>query len=182
MLLFYFCVQRLRHRQHQLLRQQPQPSDRSLKFKQSTFLMRRSIVKRIIAQIHSTTKVSDNIGVYYSWRVIIISLEYQVSYCKAMKRSHVFNIWNWMEQNCLCVPGTRYQSNLNEIDKSEQKSQVDGSSKVIEWSTKDESHAASKCFFADDHFLFIFLWFSVFFDLLKRSLFAFIWMSNQSSF
>ncbi|XP_055296835.1 lachesin-like [Sitodiplosis mosellana] len=39
--------------------------------------------------------------------------------------------------------GLKYQSNLNEIDKSEQKSQGDSSSKVFEWPSKDESHAAS---------------------------------------
>lgn len=40
----------------------------------------------------------------------------------------------------------KYQSNLNEIDKSEQKLQVDSSSKVFEWPSKDESHADSKFF------------------------------------
>lgn len=40
--------------------------------------------------------------------------------------------------------GLKYQSNLNEIDKSEQKSHVDSSSKVFEWPSKDESHADSK--------------------------------------
>lgn len=42
------------------------------------------------------------------------------------------------------ISGLKYQSNLNEIDKSEQKSQVDSSSKVFEWPPKDESHADSK--------------------------------------
>lgn len=44
------------------------------------------------------------------------------------------------------ISGLKYQSNLNEIDKSEQKSHVDSSSKVLEWPSKDESRAASKCF------------------------------------
>lgn len=48
--------------------------------------------------------------------------------------------------------GMKYQSNLNEIDKSEQKSQADSSSKVFEWPSKDESHAESK--FANYLFLF----------------------------
>lgn len=40
--------------------------------------------------------------------------------------------------------GLKYQSNLNEIDKSEQKSQVDSSSKVFEWPSKDEAHVDSE--------------------------------------
>lgn len=46
----------------------------------------------------------------------------------------------------LARTGLKYQSNLNEIDKSEQKSQVDSSSKVFEWPSKDEEHADSKYF------------------------------------
>lgn len=47
----------------------------------------------------------------------------------------------------LSVSGMKYQSNLNEIDKSEHKSQADGSSKVYEWPSKEESHTNSKWFF-----------------------------------
>lgn len=50
----------------------------------------------------------------------------------------------------------KYQSNLNEIDKSEQKSQVDSSSKVFEWPSKDESHAESKFIFEDFSYLVFF--------------------------
>lgn len=38
----------------------------------------------------------------------------------------------------------KFQSNLNEIDKFEQKSQADSSSKVYEWPSKDEAHVESK--------------------------------------
>lgn len=38
----------------------------------------------------------------------------------------------------------KYQSNLNEIDKSEQKSQSDSGSKVYEWPSKENSHVESK--------------------------------------
>lgn len=41
-------------------------------------------------------------------------------------------------------PGMKFQSNLNEIDKFEQKSQADSSSKVYEWPSKDEAHVESK--------------------------------------
>lgn len=40
--------------------------------------------------------------------------------------------------------GMKFQSNLNEIDKFEQKSQADSSSKVYEWPSKDEAHIESK--------------------------------------
>lgn len=40
--------------------------------------------------------------------------------------------------------GMKFQSNLNEIDKFEQKSQADSSSKVYEWPSKDEAHVESK--------------------------------------
>lgn len=40
--------------------------------------------------------------------------------------------------------GLKFQSNLNEIDKFEQKSQADSSSKVYEWPSKDEAHVESK--------------------------------------
>lgn len=43
------------------------------------------------------------------------------------------------------ILGIKYQSNLNEIDKSEQKSQsADSSNKVHEWPSKDESFTESK--------------------------------------
>lgn len=48
---------------------------------------------------------------------------------------------------CFSVPlflGMKFQSNLNEIDKFEQKSQADSSSKVYEWPSKDEAHVESK--------------------------------------
>lgn len=38
------------------------------------------------------------------------------------------------------ISGIKYQSNLNEIDKFEQKSQADILSKVYEWPAKDDSH------------------------------------------
>lgn len=50
--------------------------------------------------------------------------------------------WNVL----LFYAGIKYLSNLNEIDMSEQKSQVDSSSKVFEWPSKDESHAESSKF------------------------------------
>lgn len=42
------------------------------------------------------------------------------------------------------ISGMKYQSNLNEIDKSEQKSQADTSSKVFEWPPKDDAQTDSK--------------------------------------
>lgn len=40
--------------------------------------------------------------------------------------------------------GLKFQSNLNEIDKFEQKSQADSASKAYEWPTQDGAHANSK--------------------------------------
>lgn len=51
------------------------------------------------------------------------------------------------------ISGIKYQSNLNEIDKFEQKSQSDILSKVYEWPTKDQSHD-SKFYFLKQSFLF----------------------------
>lgn len=51
------------------------------------------------------------------------------------------------------ISGIKYQSNLNEIDKFEQKSQTDILSKVYEWPAKDDSHD-SKFYFLKQSFIF----------------------------
>lgn len=40
--------------------------------------------------------------------------------------------------------GLKFQSNLNEIDKFEQKSQADNPIKAYDWTPKDEAHVESK--------------------------------------
>lgn len=56
-----------------------------------------------------------------------------------------------------CFAGTKYQSNLNDIDKSEQKSIVDSSNKMIDWPSKDDnsSNSSTKIMFKSMHLLII---------------------------
>lgn len=52
-----------------------------------------------------------------------------------------------IEYSCvfdILFSGLKFQSNLNEIDKFEQKSQADSASKAYEWPTQDGTHANSK--------------------------------------
>lgn len=77
----------------------------------------------------------------YSWHAIIIIA---CDFNHLVDSSDRLDIDNKTKSFDHRFSGMKYQSNLNEIDKSEQKSQADSSSKVFEWPSKDEPHAHSK--------------------------------------